>query len=358
MYSEQNKKHEVSPLISVVLPVYNGGKYIAEALESILSQTFSDYELIVIDDGSTDDTYRILQEYQAKDYRVCVVSRENRGLIATLNEGVALARGTWLARMDSDDVALPCRFERQLEELETTGADICGSWVQRFGTLDKRVVRFQQSDEAIKMEMLFSTPFAHPSVMMRTSMIKRLQYDPAWKTAEDYDLWERAIEDGYSMTNVPEILLRYRVHAEQVSTQFQNIQRMKTQEIRRRYWVFIFHSMQLNEEWIDETLRIFSPPLFEVNMDIVDASFAKLLQQSDKESRGVISSHITRLYIKAAASCPDIVCRWDKLNREFGIGITLSSKLKLWLFRLLRIRENDFLFNIIRKLHQWTARGE
>jgi glycosyltransferase involved in cell wall biosynthesis len=342
--------YHITPVISVVLPVYNGEKYIAEAIESILCQTFSDFELIVIDDGSTDETYRILSEYQVKDYRIVLISRENKGLIATLNEGVALAQGKWVARMDSDDIALPYRFERQLERLTATGADICGSWAQRFGALDKRVVRLQQTDETIRNEMLFCSPFVHPTVMMRTSLIQQLQYDPVWVAAEDYDLWERAIESGCQMTNVPEVLLLYRVHQEQVSMNSADFQQQQGQKIRQRYWMFVFNSMQLNKAWIDNALLIFISPSSELNMDIVDALFTQLLQKSDKESRVIILSHITRLYILTAADCPDIVSRWERLTREAGVESSYIIKIELLLFRLLRIRKDDLLFKLFKKL--------
>lgn len=347
----------VTPVISVILPVYNGENYIAEAIESILCQTFSNFELIVIDDGSTDDTRIILLEYQAKDQRIVLVSRENKGLVETLNEGVALARGAWIARMDSDDIALPHRFECQLEWLESTGADVCGSWVKRFGTSDKRVVRFRQTDDAIKKEMLFCSPFAHPTVMMRTSLIKNLRYDTAWGKAEDYDLWERAIEAGWKMTNVPEILLLYRVHTEQVSIQSAEFQQQQGQKIRRRYWLFVYNRMQLNQEWIDETLKIFTVPLPRVDMDVVDGTFIELLRQSSKESRDVIFSHLTRFYLMAAASCPDIISRWSRLNHEVGRDSMISTKFKLLMFRLLRIRENSLLFNLIKKLYLLSGRS-
>jgi glycosyltransferase involved in cell wall biosynthesis len=206
------------PLISVVLPIYNGEKYLVEAIESVISQTFADFELIMIDDGSTDGSRKILQEYAAKDLRVKVVLRENRGLATTLNDSIDIAHGSWIARMDQDDIALPHRFQRQLEWLEKTGADISGSWVQRFGTADKRIVRLPRTDEEIKMELLFCSPFAHPTVMMRSSLARGLRYDKAWEMAEDYDFWERAAEAGWRMTNVPEVLLMYRVHAAQIST--------------------------------------------------------------------------------------------------------------------------------------------
>lgn len=346
---------EAEPLISVVLPVYNGEQYVAEAIDSVLSQTFTNFELIMVDDGSTDGSHRILSEYERSDPRIRVISRENRGLATTLNDSIDIARGSWIARMDSDDIALPHRFERQLEWLERTGADISGSWVQRFGSSDRRVVRLCQTDEAIKMAMLFCSPFAHPAVIMRTALVKRLRYNKMWEKAEDYDLWERAAEAGWRMTNVPEVLLWYRVHPEQISTLTANRQQQLTQDIRRRYWAFVSHSIGLNQRWIDEVLKTSELSLSEVDMDAVDALFTRLLQQSHGESRAVIFDHATRLYYRVAANCPDIASRWGKLNREFGEGFRIATKFQLWLFRLLRVGVDGALFKQIKRLYIWRA---
>ncbi len=355
MKSDQPTITPVELLISVVLPAFNAEKYIAEAVRSILDQTLTNFELIVINDGSTDNTLAILEELRDKDARVIVISRENRGLVESLNEGIDLARGKWIARMDADDIALPHRFERQLEWLERTGADISGSWVQRFGSSDKRVVRLPQTDDAIKMAMLFCSPFAHPAVIMRTSLVKRLGYDKRWEKAEDYDLWERAAEAGWKMANVPEVLLSYRVHAEQISTLTANRQQQLTQGIRRRYGAFVSHSMRLNQSWIDEVLKISESSLSELDMDAVDAAFTGLLQQSHGEARDVVFDHATRLYFRAAANCPNIVSRWSKLNREFGKGFKVATKLQLWLFRLLQVRADGALFKQLKRIYIWRA---
>jgi len=315
---------EVVPLISVALPVYNGEKYLAEAIDSILAQSFSNFELIIIDDGSTDGSRQIMREYERRDARVRVVTNENSGLANTLNDIIDLARGIWIARMDQDDIALPHRFERQLEWLERTGADITGGWVRRFGTSDKRVVRLRQSDEAIRLEMLFQSPFAHPTVMMRTELLKGLPYDSAWEKAEDYDLWERAAEAGWKMTNVPEVLLLYRVHIEQISSRTANRQLQLSMEVRRRYRAFMSHSSQQLRTQITEALKIFELPLFSVDMDDADASFVELLKHSNGESKDVFFDYVTRFYFSMAANCPNIVSRWGKLNREFGHGSYLE----------------------------------
>ncbi len=340
-----------SPLISVALPVYNGEKYLIEAIESILAQTFADFELIMIDDGSTDGSLKILKEFEKNDSRVRVVTRENRGLATTLNDSIDIARGEWLARMDQDDIALPHRFERQLKWLEETGADISGSWVQRFGTSDKRVVKLRQTNEAIRMEMLFCSPFAHPTVMMRTALVKRLHYDKAWDKAEDYDLWERAAEDGWKMTNQPEVLLLYRVHESQISSTTSVRQHQLTQQIRHRYWKYMFDALKLDTEWIDPVLKIGEPSARQVNMDIVDAAMIELLHRSDGEARSAILDHATRLYFRVAADHSDIVARWVNLNRMFAGRTSILTKAKLWLVHSLRIRADSSLFAFLRKMH-------
>ncbi|HAS7841575.1 TPA: glycosyltransferase family 2 protein, partial [Vibrio cholerae] len=123
-----------SPKISVVMSVYNGEKYLGEAIDSILKQTFSDFEFIIINDGSTDKTLEIIKSYMKKDDRIVLVSRENKGLIVSLNEGLDLAKGQYIARMDADDISIKSRFEKQIEFLDSNpDIGVCGTWVEVFG---------------------------------------------------------------------------------------------------------------------------------------------------------------------------------------------------------------------------------
>lgn len=337
------------PLISVVLPVYNGEEYLAEAIDSILEQTFSNFELIIIDDGSTDSSLAILKRYQKLDGRIRLIARENRNLATTLNDTIDLARGEWVARMDQDDIALPHRIERQLQWLEQTGADICGSWVKLFGTADKHILKHPQTDQAIKMELLFGTPFAHPSVMMRTALAKTLRYDKVWEKAEDYDLWERAVHAGWQMTNVQEVLLLYRQHTTQITTHTSSQNHILSQKIRRRYWQFVSKTMRLHQDWIDEVLKIREPSPSNINMDYVDSAFTELLQHAQGEARDTILDHATRLYFRVAAGCPDVVVRWSNLNKKYGVGFAFGIKLKLWVVSVLHIRPGSDIFRRLKK---------
>ena len=340
-----------APKISVLLPVYNGEKHLAEAIDSILAQTFTNFELIVINDGSTDSTLAILQAYQVLDNRIRLISRENKGLVATLNEGIDLARGEWLARMDQDDIALPNRFERQLQHLKQTGAELCGSGIKFFGTPDRRIFKYPQSDNAIKVALLFASAFAHPTVMMKTALIKQLYYDSAWENAEDYDLWVRAARAGWLMTNIPEPLLHYRQHGSQMSNCASEKQRKHTQKIRQRHWEFLTASMNIRPEWIDEVIKIREPFFSHCDMDAVDSVFITLLLQYRGEARVVLFDHITRLYIHVAAHCPNVVRRWSQLNKIFDNNFAFGIKVKLWLLNVLQVDANSQLFNQLKKLY-------
>lgn len=341
-----------APLISVVLPVYNGEQFLSEAIDSILAQTLVDFELLIIDDGSNDGSRQILGEYARRDPRVRLILRENRGLAATLNDLVDAARGVWIARMDQDDIALPHRLERQLAWLEGTGADISGSWVKRFGTWDNRVVQLRESDDAIRMEMLFSCPFAHPTVMMRSVRVKQLRYDPAWDKAEDYELWERAAEAGWVMTNVPEVLLLYRVHGSQISTATSEKQRELTLKIRRRYWNYLSRLWRLENCRFEEVIKLDDTTQPKPKMDDVEAALMSLLCHGCGEARDVVLSHVTRLYLRAAADCPNIVSRWSKFFPDPGLKKSLSTKAKLWLLHVFHISpEGHSAFVFLRKLY-------
>jgi glycosyltransferase involved in cell wall biosynthesis len=343
------------PLISVAMPVYNGEQYLVEAIDSILAQTFNNFELIIIDDGSSDASLDVLRVYEKLDSRIRLIARENRNLATTLNDIITLARGKWFARMDQDDIALPHRFERQLQWLQETEADITGSWVQRFGKSDKRLVKLRQTDDAIKMELLFCSPFAHPSTMMRTTLIKQLCYDKAWEKVEDYDLWERAARAGWKMTNVPEVLLLYRVHDTQISTKIASTQQQLGHKICQRYWKFVCSSMGIDPKSVNELMKIFKSSSSDIDMNEVDALFAKLLYSSRGEARAIVFDHMTRLYYRVAARCPTVVFRWGRLNKNYGKGWRLNIKFQLMLFSFLQIHFDGRLFRQLKKIHVWMA---
>lgn len=203
----------MNELISVILPVYNGEKYLKESIESILNQTYTNFEFIIIDDGSKDSSLEIIKEYEKEDERIVVVSRENKGLIATLNEGIEKAKGKYIARMDQDDISLPNRFEEQLKFLEKNPEiGVCGTWVEVFGeNRNPTIWKMPIQDEELRPRLLFSVTFAHPSVMMRKGLINQynLRYNEKYINAEDYKFW-LDFSKYTKFVNIPKVLLQYR----------------------------------------------------------------------------------------------------------------------------------------------------
>lgn len=203
-------------LISVVLPVYNADKYLESAIDSVLLQTHDNFELIIINDGSSDNSLLILEEYAKKDKRIKLINRENKGLVASLNEGINTAKGKYIARMDADDISLPNRFEKQIELLESKNIDICGC---HYLLVDEQNNINGLNLTSLSHDMCFlslasKVPFAHPSIMMRKEFLKEnnLLYGQSnYKIAEDFDLWMRMYEKGAKFGNVNDILFRYRI---------------------------------------------------------------------------------------------------------------------------------------------------
>ncbi len=209
-----------SPALSVVLPTYNAERYIAAAIESVLKQDFTDFELLVVDDGSTDTTYARLQSL-ATDPRVRLLSNEtNIGLISTLHRAYQECRAPLIARMDADDICDPNRFRRQATFLkENPGVSIVGGAIRFFGNVVPHSFQFPINHRDIRAAMLFYCPLAHPALMFRRELIDQglMSYDDDFRHAEDYHLWSRILL-SVEAANLPEVVLNYRLHANQVSS--------------------------------------------------------------------------------------------------------------------------------------------
>jgi glycosyltransferase involved in cell wall biosynthesis len=205
-------------MISVIISAYNNDKYIEEAIESILKQSYSNFELIIINDGSTDNTSKIIHKLANLDNRIIVIDIDNIGISKARNKGLELAKGEYIAIMDSDDVALPNRLEKQLNFLIKNNLDFCGSNIKTFGKTKYQIWKYPISEIDIKYLMLLDTTFAHPSVLIKSDLLKKYKYNTQYQAAEDYEIWVRLINDGFMCSNVNEVLLNYRIHEKQTVT--------------------------------------------------------------------------------------------------------------------------------------------
>ena len=219
----------MSPKISVILPVYNCQPFLEEAVLSILNQDFTDFELIIIDDGSNDKSREIIRNFAKKDNRIIMKHhKKNKGLIATLNEGLQLAKSKIIARMDGDDVAYMDRFSKQYQFLKSNPEIVVvGSWVEVINDQNKisNLWRLPVSVQLLKWRNLLKCPLLHPTVMFRKKEILALGgYDNSAIYFEDHHLWSRVMQK-HAIANIPEYLLQYRIHNNSISKKYTRLQK-------------------------------------------------------------------------------------------------------------------------------------
>ena len=317
-----------NPAISVILPVYNTEAYVREAVESILAQTFTDFECIIINDGSTDDSGAILRELAARDTRIVLVERPNDGLISALNEGIGRARAGLIARMDADDVAMPERFALQHARMvQEPGLAVLGSF---FNIIDKdgSIIRLYDDLPLTPTEARSAVGgflVAHPAVMMRRdAVLKAGGYRKAFCHAEDYDLWLRMIESGYAIANLPQPLLNWREHGTNVS--------MTHEETQVRNIILSRFAHRVRKAGL--------PDPFE-GVEAINAEFIQTV--SDRLRPGLEAEFFLARHFRLSFACrEELDAAWQEYLR-FDAQIQRDTMMCLFLMRLLKgaVRQRD-----------------
>lgn len=248
------------PKVTAFMPVFNGEKYLREAIDSILGQTFKDFEFLIINDGSTDDSEQIIESYP--DSRINLIHNErNMGLVKTLNMGLKHARGEYLARMDGDDISLPQRFEKQVAFLEANPEIfLCGTWMRYLEKDTKKKWTAPATHEGIISNLIFHSVLAHPTVMFRLKTLRdhRLCYDELYAHAEDYELWTK-IAFFLKFSNIPEVLHHYRRHSQNFT---------KIYSKKKRFYAGLVRHNLLRKLGVD-----FSEKEFRLHQDISNLRF-------------------------------------------------------------------------------------
>ena len=225
----------MSPLVSILMPVFKTAPYLRVAVDSLLSQTFTDFELIVLNDCSPDNAEEILDTYD--DVRIVRYKGvKNVGLSNVLNVGIEMARGKYIARMDSDDISLPNRLQIQVDYLEAhPDVDLASAGMRLFGAKEGTWIR-EINPEKVKIEALFHSPVLHASSVWRKDSFEKqgLRFRQETVPAEDYDLWTRAMLKGLKLVNLPEVLYEYRIHESQATMQTDKTA-VKSREVQMAY---------------------------------------------------------------------------------------------------------------------------
>lgn len=233
--------------ISVIMSVYNGEEYLNEAIDSVLDQTFKDFELIVINDCSNDKTAEILRQYESTDARVKVHTNEqNLRLPSSLNKAISLAEGEYIARMDADDICLPNRLETQYAFMQShpdVALSSCRFMTLKNGVISSGGCGGKTDNESIKALLLVTNPILHPGIIAKANVIRELGYDKNFTCTEDMELWSRFVMGGHKVEIQPEYLMIYRLHDKQITETTRERQRGEVITIQKRYYADLLDSM-------------------------------------------------------------------------------------------------------------------
>ncbi|MDC7771444.1 glycosyltransferase [Priestia megaterium] len=303
-------EYKAKPKVTVLMPVYNGEKYLAEAIESILNQTYQDYEFLIINDGSTDRSEAIINTYRDKRIRL-VNNNENIKLIATLNKGIELSRGKYIARMDCDDISHPTRLSEQVEYMEKNqDVVMCGTWVETIGLGRKQIWKYPTEHNQIQASLLFECVLAHPTVIIKKAILNELEiyYDKNYIHAEDYELWKRLSK--YKISNIPKVLLKYRILTNSVSNSNRKTQQQSLINI---------HKKTLKE------LNLYSSINHRTLSYLGGGELIEILQ-IERELSKLIKINQERLYYKSECLEQAIINRWIYVcNSSTELGLRVFS---------------------------------
>ncbi len=237
----------MKPAISVIMSVYNGETYLEEAIESIRNQTFTNWELIVINDCSKDSTAKILADFSLKDERIKVHTNEvNLKLPTSLNKAISLSSGKYIARMDADDICLPERFEKQykfMEDNPDVSLSSCRFMTVKNGVYMSGGAGGRCDSEALKAMLLVSNPILHPGVIAKSEVMKKFTYDVTLTCTEDLELWTRMAMENQKIQILPECLLIYRLHDKQITSTTLERQHTEVLRIQGKYYGALLQKM-------------------------------------------------------------------------------------------------------------------
>ena len=328
-----------SPLVSVIMPAYNAALYIEEAIDSVMLQSLSNWELIIINDGSTDATADIIAEKTKKDRRIKCINQQNKRQSKARNLGISCALGKYIAFLDADDSILPDRFAKQVAFLESNKEIIlCGSWFKIMNS--DRVMKLPEKHEDIKLALLSGNCFANSAVMVKKQILDELLliFDNSKEPAEDYDLWSRLIFKG-KLHNLQEVLLNYRTHSNQLSNKQNIIQKQSAFETKRN----LFNLLEL--DLMQEERLVLNKIINDgVGIDFTDIAVFEKLQQKllDSNSKNIFVPEgfkkfvlelekqiVKRCFITVKSFSPKTYFNYLKIKKQLKFKLLIKEEFKL-----------------------------
>lgn len=248
--------NNIDPIISVMMTVYNAERFLDDSIGSILNQTFSNFEFIILNDGSTDNSFKIIEKYAKKDIRILILNNEkNLGIAESRTKCVKFSKGKYIAIADADDISIPTRLEKQLKYLEDSKEyGVVGGFLELFDSETGKIIgirRYHKDDIKLRKRIFIYSPIAQPASMIRKEVFDTIGfYNPEYPPVEDLDIWFR-LGTKYKFANIQEVLIKYRVHRN--SATIKNMHKVKylTLEIRKKYmYKYNYHSTFLDKTFL------------------------------------------------------------------------------------------------------------
>jgi glycosyltransferase involved in cell wall biosynthesis len=336
------KMTTTNPLISVIMPVYNGEKFVRETIDSVLNQTYQNFEFIIVNDGSIDSTQQIISSYDDKRIVLLNLTR-NQGVSNARNRGTDISKGEFIAFCDADDLYDPGRLQTQLDFLTGNPAvDVCGSYFIVLENGQETSIKHPLTDQEIKEHFFTANCIGQPSVMGKSSVFRKYKYNPELQASEDYDLWARMATGGVVFANVPYALVKYRLHPAQASKTKARLLFITSNSVSTDYTL-----AYLNNSVISEYSKAKSTSLTDFRKFIAELSAA-----CDKKSRDMNTFR------------PLIALQYKKIDslgiRSFATLRLISSKyhlefpakylLNIFLLSFIRVNKNSSIFDTLTKL--------
>jgi glycosyltransferase involved in cell wall biosynthesis len=331
-----------SPLISVIMPVYNGERFIRETIDSVLNQTYQNFEFIIVNDGSVDSTQQIINSYDDKRIISLNLSR-NQGVSSARNMGTDSSRGEFIAFCDADDLYDPGRLQTQLDFLTSNPTvDVCGSYFIVFENGREILIKHPITDQEIKEYFFTGNCIGQPSVMGKSSVFRKYKYDPELQASEDYDLWARMATGGVVFANLPYPLVQYRLHPAQASKIKGKLLHITSKIVCTNYAL-----AYLNNNIISEYSKVEKTSIADFRKFIAELSAA-----CDKKSRDMNTfrplialqyKKLDRLGIRSFATL-------KLISAKYHIDFPAKYLLNIFLLGFIRVNRNSSLFDTLTKL--------
>jgi glycosyltransferase involved in cell wall biosynthesis len=342
------------PRLTILMPVYNAEKFLRKSITSILNQTFTDFEFIVFNDGSTDNSQEIIKQYADSDNRIKYFSsKRNKGYVYFLNKGLKLSRTEYIARMDGDDISLPRRFEKQVAFMDKhKEIGVCGTFLKTFG-YRKSVWPLPKQHDDILAGMLFENMLHHPTVIIRGKMVSDFNelYKAEFMPAEDYEYWVRLGFLGVKFANIGEVLYRYRQHKKNVGRIYNVAQKRNSEKVR----MILLNNLGIQIKEEEFLIHNILANGYHADKECIEKAYLWLdkIKKVNREkkiySESSLEKEIGRRWFKLCYNSTSLgreiwdiyhKCVFSRVNR-----LTIKKKIKFFIKILLKIDRKQDLFS-------------